>query len=179
MEQLKYKQKFQRFPSRYHLYKFLGEVCERFDFKKSAALAPYCFCDTDGNFHRCPTFLHFLNTINADFGGYWNIKASRQLGQSILLIEDENPEILKGIKSVIVGKPVQPSTPIIEEDLQEEDSSNVEVDWDLIEKMSKKGTKVAKAELAEYCTPFGIDLKKNESFDNMLAKFKEHLNKGE
>ena len=170
MDQIQYKQDFNKFASRWHLYKFLGSILTGFDFAKSANLAPFCFADSEGNFHRCPTFVHFINTLNKDFGGTFDVKASRQIGQQIILIQSENPEILENIQSTIIPKVFADK---VEDSKGTEETSKV--DWNYVESLNEMETKVAKSLLEEYAKPFGIDLKKNKSLANMVADLKAHV----
>lgn len=180
MEQIKYQQKFHKFPSRWHLYKFLGELSPKFDFIHSAKLAPFCFADSDGNFHRCPTFTHFLNTINASFNGNFCIKSSRLIGQMIMLVETDEVKIIEGVTSKVVegafNKPVEEKEEFIESPKEEKPviDKPTDVDWDMINNL--KDNKYGKIELDEYAeNNFGIKLNRRNTLENMIKDLKEQL----
>lgn len=145
---IKYKQDFKKFLSKEAFYKFVGETYPEFDYKGSCGLVGSCFKTKDGQYHRPPNLFYQLELFNKLFGANFHSKGSSKTRTFYIIVFKEGKE-----------RPEKIENPV----------------FDLTHAESLKDAEDAKQELETYGKQFGIDLKKNKSFDNMLKDLVAHI----
>ena len=150
------------------------------DYNKTIAAPAYCFIHKDGTSENFYNWYNLFPVIEEKYGIEIVVNQSQVNLQCYhLFLKPSAPE------PVLEKPPVEPleviedivtEVPVIEVEVQEEDS--LSVDWDKVWAMQDDNEKAASKEaLCQYALTFGVELRKNKKFEKMVDEFKDALAK--
>ena len=173
---------YKNFASIVHLYQYLGEVIDNFDYAKSCFLPPYSFMTKDGIHYPCYSFNSLLVTLNHIADTKFDPLKSTEAQPTHLLFETDKPYhsdhlCVAGIKVKsykFENVDIKVGDALLEEDIEavKEVEEKPQVDWKYVDEMKASEPKGDKKALHDYALTFDIKLKSNKTFLNMLRDFK-------
>jgi len=173
----------------------LSNRFEDFDYDASSKLPRFFFADKQGEIYQSVAATHMFDKLNKRFGEFIDPLrcVARRRVIVITYLEDGESlpkEVIKESTEVVVNEEIKVQEPIFVQ-FAESNEKNNEESTDLVEQPSpeeifnknyantlynSKSKAKSKDALEEYGLKFGIDLKKNMSFANMLSALEDHVN---
>lgn len=147
--------------------RFLGKKFDNFDVAGALALGKYSFLK-DEEIFKGLTAVHMFKLLNKNFGQFIDTKRSKCIGRkfAIIFTTEELQEEAKAIQQEDEAVEVVEVAKVVVEEAKE-----VVTNFDLAyaESLYNADNKAeSKDALEVYGLNFGVDLKKNKSFENML-----------
>lgn len=177
--------KFEQVRGYHNLWTWLDSKFKGIDPHKSAIAPKAWFYTAEGEEVPCSSYQQMFQEFNERFGTNFIPDRCFSSRNTHFTIAMQGGDVIAEDKAPVVA-PVddKPQTsPLISlsadatSEASQEESEDVSdaptVDWDYINGLGTD--KKAKNHLEQYCKQFGIDLKKNKTFANMVADFKEFL----
>lgn len=172
---------------RHELFNKLEEINPQFDAINTlrVGFSHFGIKDKDGSYRHCGGFGAFCKTWCEKYGEYidYSTKGSFQSGKLFYMTWKNLDKVGKkdavqeqkeiGQVKELSEEKVEMVVEVSEEPVKVDLSTLPEIDWAWVDSLSN--SKYSKAELETYAKPYGIDLKKNNSIDNMRKVFREHM----
>lgn len=169
------------FPTQTLMYEHLKSLHPEFDMLTSLAMSRHSFCDVQGKQYNAYTLLDFIDAYNMRFGNTFIREKCQVAGRNSYLMyffdRVEKKDTVQEQKEIgqveELSEEKVKAAEVAEESVKVDLSTLPEVDWEWVDSLSN--SKYSKAELENYAIPYGINLKKTMSIDNMRKAFREHM----
>lgn len=166
---------------RFTFWKDVSDYAETLDLNRTLQLPFGWFQDNDVE-HRCGTFQETVSKLNELYGERYSVRDCYVQRPNIFVMYKQESD--KEVKVVLKKEEVKVELPTQERQKEKEEvsfteekvikSQEIKVDWEWVD--SLKNTAPAKKELGSYAKPFGINLRRNQTIDNMRKELREFLN---